>query len=196
MRVGAGCAFEHLTSLCFHLTPVKNFSILKETHRSTLLVSAHHPLSLPPPKAVLPHVVRLSSRSGGWSHSVLSIPQRRQAGGKAHEAGIRLRPRRKRRSRLQEGHWSILACVTVMCESPTDIPHAPQELHCLKAEKILDTHPTPPILTTASSPMHRSSPTGPSLLPRTGATPFGLTSFFCLCCAASSPFSHMLPLGT
>ena len=71
---------------------------------------------------------------------------------------------------------SILACVTVMCESPTDIPHAPQERHCLEPEKILDTYPTPPILTTASSPMRRSSPTGPSLLPRTGATPFVLTS--------------------
>ena len=102
-----GQGFEHLTSLCFHLTPVKNFSILKEAHRLTLLVSAHYPLSLPPPKAVLPHVVRLSSRLGGLSHSVLSIPQRRQAGGKAHDAGIRLRPRRERRLRFQEGHWSL-----------------------------------------------------------------------------------------
>ena len=158
------------------MTPVKGFSTLTTAHLLVPLVSAPNPLFIPPTKAVLPHVVRLSSRSGGLSHSVLSIPQRRQAGGKAHEAGIRLRPRRERRSRLQEGHWSILACVTVMCESPTDIPHAPQERHCLEPEKILDTYPTPPILTTASSPMRRSSPTGPSLLPRTGATPFVLTS--------------------
>ena len=69
-------------------------------------------------------------------------------------------------------------------------PHAPPEIHCLKPEKILDTPLTPPILTTASSPMHRLSPTGPGLLPRTGATPFVLTTFFFLCCAASYPSSQ------
>ena len=67
--------------------------------------------------------------------------------------------------------------------------------HCLKPEKILDTCPTPPILTTASSLMHRFSPTGPGLIPRTGATPVVLTSF--LCCAASDPFSpHLVRITT
>jgi len=62
-----GQGLEHLISLWFHLTPVKNFSTLKLAHLLILLVSAHRLPSTPPPKAVLPHVVRLSSVQEAWA---------------------------------------------------------------------------------------------------------------------------------